>query len=440
MDSGCSLSGSIYKHYNFTLNSASVVSNSNKFYICQIINTTPNEFYVYARYGRVGEKGTPTMKLFPNSALAVREFMKRYKAKTGCVWGEPYEHIPGKYVLMEILEPEVVVETVVQDSIQVDPQVLKFVGNLVNTSTLHSSLKSFNIDSEKLPLGKLSSTQIQKAMEVLKKIEEVIKFAYDGDLNGLSSTFWSLIPYSHGRKKPPVISSLHDVKTYVEFLDVLGNLQVTAKVVGQTVSSVYSSIGKEICILDKETVEYKNICNYVSFSHGKTHKYGLSLENVYQVKCVDDDFEKQTNRKLLFHGTRTPNFLGILTNGLRLPNTSQVVNGAALGYGIYFADSITKSFNYTTCKSGEVGYVLVCEVALGSKPHVVTQAPFDQRPPPTYTSRFAKGENGYEDEMAFIPQEKLSERNITSGFIYNEYCIYDASKYRIRYVLELKRD
>jgi len=444
MDLHCNLSGNVYKSYTFTLNSASVSSNSNKFYICQIIFVPPSDYYVYARYGRVGEKGTPGAKLFPNPVLAVKEFTKRYKQKTGCVWGDVFEPVPGKYVLMDILAPKVEVENVVSDGNTVaDPLVLGLMEKWVSNSTLHSELKSFDIDSEKLPLGKISSTQIQKAMEILKRIENALKFSYSDDLAFLSSSFWTLIPYSHGRKRPPIIDSLHSVKTYVEFLDVLDNLQVTAKVAGTSLSNIYLSIKKEISLLDRESAEYANIQNYVAYSHGHTHKYGLSLENVYCIsdeREKDEEFNKLSNKKLLFHGTRTTNFLGILTNGLRLPNSSQVVNGAALGYGIYFADSISKSFNYTTCKAGEIGYVLLCEVALGNKPHIVTHAPFDNRPPISFTSRFAKGEYGYEDEMAFIPKSSLIDKKINSGFIYNEYCVYDVNHYRIRYVLELKRD
>lgn len=439
-DANCNIPGTVYKEYSFILNSASVDRNSNKFYVCQIIQNG-GEYVVYGRYGRVGEKGINVSKTFPNPALAIKEFNKRYKDKTGCIWGEVFEAKPRRYVLMDIVSPEVEITPEIVEETQVDEKVLKLVGNLVNNNNIHTTLKSFNIDSEKLPLGKLSSTQIQKAMDVLKKIEGVLKYSYDGDVRELSSSFWTLIPYSHGRKKPPVIADLKDVSTYVDFLDVLDNLRVTAKVVGNSLSNIYTSIKKEITCVDPSSEDYTTIQNYVSVSHGHTHKYKLQLLNLYRISEEESgNFSEIPNRKMLFHGSRTPNFLGILTNGLRLPNASQVVNGAALGYGIYFADSISKSFNYTTCKSGEIGYVLLCEVALGNKPHVLTQAPFDVRPPSSYTSRFARGEYGYEDEMCLIPNAVLTERGFESGFIYNEYCIYDTNHYRVRYVLELKRE
>jgi len=49
------------------------------------------------------------------------------------------------------------------------------------------------------------------------------------------------------------------------------------------------------------------------------------------------------NRQLLFHGSRTPNFLGILAQGLRVSPIEVQRNGNLLGKGIYFTDMIMKA-------------------------------------------------------------------------------------------------
>ena len=54
------------------------------------------------------------------------------------------------------------------------------------------------------------------------------------------------------------------------------------------------------------------------------------------------------------------NFMGILTTRLRLPNSNQVSNGSTLGLGIYFADVITKSFNYCYVDATNgIGFILL---------------------------------------------------------------------------------
>jgi len=74
------------------------------------------------------------------------------------------------------------------------------------------------------------------------------------------------------------------------------------------------------------------------------------------------------NRMLLWHGSKVENFLGILSQGLRIAPPESDTSGWAFGQGIYFADQFQKSFNYTS--SQVIGrchavFLLLCEVALG---------------------------------------------------------------------------
>ena len=71
------------------------------------------------------------------------------------------------------------------------------------------------------------------------------------------------------------------------------------------------------------------------------------------------------NRKLLWHGSAMSNFLGILSQGLRIAPPEAPSTGYMFGKGVYFADLISKSLQYS------VGYksnlLILCEVALGNQ-------------------------------------------------------------------------
>ena len=49
---------------------------------------------------------------------------------------------------------------------------------------------------------------------------------------------------------------------------------------------------------------------------------------------------------LLWHGSRLTNYVGILSQGLRIAPPEAPVTGYMFGKGIYFADMVSKSANY----------------------------------------------------------------------------------------------
>lgn len=74
------------------------------------------------------------------------------------------------------------------------------------------------------------------------------------------------------------------------------------------------------------------------------------------------------NRKLLWHGSRTTNFVGILSEGLRIAPPEAPTTGYMFGKGIYFADICSKSAAYCHANiENPEGFVLLCEVALGNQ-------------------------------------------------------------------------
>lgn len=68
---------------------------------------------------------------------------------------------------------------------------------------------------------------------------------------------------------------------------------------------------------------------------------------------------------LLWHGSRLTNYVGILSEGLKIAPYEAPATGYMFGKGIYFADIVSKSANYCLPKDNTVGLMLLCEVALG---------------------------------------------------------------------------
>ena len=76
-------------------------------------------------------------------------------------------------------------------------------------------------DVKKMPLGKLSKTQIAKGFECLEELEEAIeKKKPKKTLQELSSRFYTLIPHDFGRRIPPVMDSIELIQEKYDMLSV----------------------------------------------------------------------------------------------------------------------------------------------------------------------------------------------------------------------------
>ena len=76
--------------------------------------------------------------------------------------------------------------------------------------------------------------------------------------------------------------------------------------------------------LDKDTDEYKLLEDYVRNTHCATHtSYTLEVDCIFKLAREGEEvrfkpFRKLHNRRLLWHGSRTTNYAGIISQGLRI--------------------------------------------------------------------------------------------------------------------------
>lgn len=86
---------------------------------------------------------------------------------------------------------------------------------------MKKAMIEFELDMEKMPLGKLSKKQIQTAYKVLKELSELIKMGNTEDLKFIEGTnqFYTLIPHNFGIAKPPIINTYELIQKNSDVLD-----------------------------------------------------------------------------------------------------------------------------------------------------------------------------------------------------------------------------
>jgi poly [ADP-ribose] polymerase len=157
----------------------------------------------------------------------------------------------------------------------------------------------------------------------------------------------------------------------------------------------------------------------------------------------------ERHKMLLWHGSAISNFLGILRNGLKIAPPEAPPTGYMFGKGVYFADTFSKSFQYTGGFSDRA-FMLLSEVVLG-KMYLRYQSEYVEKLPEGYLSTKGCGQNGPDmgkcivlNSGAVVPLGPIVQYpppdtpEKTYYLHQNEYIVYDISQVRLRYLVEVK--
>jgi len=473
IDTNCKFqTGNLYQSnsvvYSCTLNQTDLGKNANKFYIMQVIVNGP-QYVVFIRYGRIGETGTINYKEFSSESPAKSFFEKQFRTKTGNAWlhKDNFEKKSGHYFLTEIecieessesSESEISVST----ECKLDKRIVHFLELISNQTYMKNSLVQLEIDTDKMPLGKISQTQIDKGYIILDKINKNMN--QKNMLIELSSEFYTLIPMATGRRQPPVINSSELLGKYVNLLNelsqmVYGSKTSTKKSTNDSaLMKLYDELQTEFIPLDTTDVMYSILVDYLKHSKAPTHNFKYDVLDIFQIerpheqKLYDKYSKKIKNKTLLFHGTRISNLIGILKNGLVVDPSKLGINvsitGKMFGMGLYFANSCSKSINYCGYDSSDnIACLFVSEVALGKmlKKTDSDSSLTADRMPSGYHSTWGMGASSFTeydcyDDGSQIPSGNLSKRNDGTryGLLYDEFIVYHEEQIRLRYIIKLK--
>uniref|UniRef100_G1RUF5 Poly [ADP-ribose] polymerase n=1 Tax=Nomascus leucogenys TaxID=61853 RepID=G1RUF5_NOMLE len=331
---------------------------------------------------------------------------------------------------------------------------------IFDVESMKKAMVEYEIDLQKMPLGKLSKRQIQAAYSILSEVQQALsQGSSDSQILDLSNRFYTLIPHDFGMKKPPLLNNADSVQAKVEMLDNLLDIEVAYSLLrgGSDDSSKdpidvnYEKLKTDIKVVDRDSEEAEIIRKYVKNTHATTHNaYDLEVIDIFKIEREGEcqrykPFKQLHNRRLLWHGSRTTNFAGILSQGLRIAPPEAPVTGYMFGKGIYFADMVSKSANYCHTSQGDpIGLILLGEVALGNM-YELKHA--------SHISKLPKGKHSVKGLGKTTPDPSASisldgvevplGTGISSGvndtcLLYNEYIVYDIAQVNLKYLLKLK--
>ncbi|PVH76827.1 PARP-domain-containing protein [Cadophora sp. DSE1049] len=483
--------------YDASLNQTNAGNNNNKFYRIQLLHNN-GDYKTWTRWGRVGDRGQSKMLGDGSLNDALREFDSKFRSKSGLSWANRAEKPKsGKYTFIERsytedtddeeTEPKVKAESEEKETApesKLPGAVQDLMKLIFNQQYFAATMVDLNYDVNKMPLGKLAKSTIVKGYQALKDLSDLMndqslaQSEYDTDYQSaiemLSNSFYSYIPHAFGRNRPPIINNQDMLNREVELLDSLSDMKDTANLMKKepkdaekinALDRQFRGLGlEEMTPLKKDSTEFTELKNYLVETRGSTHNANYHVDQIFRIERNGEKgrFDKSPfagpprDRRLLWHGSRTTNFGGILSQGLRIAPPEAPVSGYMFGKGIYLADMSSKSANYC-CSHISNGHVLLllCEAELGDPKQELTDASYsagEDAKAKGMISTWGMGMTGpkvWKDAEAVHPSLKgIKIPDVTTPpdhtgvpdayLMYNEYITYDVAQVRLRYLFRVR--
>ncbi|XP_075425060.1 poly [ADP-ribose] polymerase 2 isoform X2 [Ascaphus truei] len=464
--------------YDVMLNQTNLQFNNNKYYLIQLLEDDhTRSFSVWMRWGRVGKVGQNSLVSCGGDLQKAKDlFQKKFFDKTKNAWSEhgDFEKVPGKYDMLKLdynsttqeeeeTEAEKKTPDLPKPESQLDTRVQELIQLICNLQAMEETVLEMKYDTKKAPLGKLTVEQIRAGYCTLQRVESCIKKQKFGrELIEACNEFYTRIPHDFGLRTPPLIRTLEDLALKVRLLEALGDIQIAVKLASLELSSLEHPVDRQYrqlhCSLkpmDNKSSDFQIIERYLQSTHAPTHNdYTMTLMHVFLMQREGEESsfrEDLPNRMLLWHGSRLSNWVGILSQGLRVAPQEAPVTGYMFGKGIYFADVSSKSANYCfTSRDRNVGMLLLSEVALGECKELFAADYDAQKTLKGKNSTKGVGrstpdpKNRITHDGALVPLGPLTDTggDSTAGYTlnYNEYIVYDPRQVRMKYLLQVRFD
>ncbi|XP_057322093.1 poly [ADP-ribose] polymerase-like isoform X2 [Microplitis mediator] len=460
----------VYQQHNdkftVTLGLTDIEDNKNDYYKMQILeHDNGNKFWLFTSWGRIGTTigGSSLRSMSLDSCIDF--FKKNYLKKTGNDWGNHsalFVKCPGMFYLINTEDTDDTKINRIQSTVQsqLKPPVKDLVALIFNVEYMKMVMLEYELDIDRMPLGALSTNQIQQAYQVLSDVMSIIRNNNDQALLvDASNRFYTLVPHSFGLNSPPILDSIEAVQKKCEMLNSLMEMAISYRILYDNVNinlhpidDRYFKLNTYIDVLDPNSFEYQIIQRYAMNTHSHCHaSFELKIENIFVISRRGEDeryrqFSGFYNKRLLWHGSRTTNFAGILAHGLRVAPPEVPSSGYMFGKGIYFADVVSKSANYcSTTYSNPTGLLLLCEVALGNMYERV-QADYITELPYGFHSTFGRGKNIPDPKDYFITRDNVlvpygkpvrADLYNVLALAHNEYVVYNPAQIKTKYLLRV---
>eukprot|EP00742_Colponemidia_sp_Colp-10_P006467 GILJ01006928.1.p1 GENE.GILJ01006928.1~~GILJ01006928.1.p1 ORF type:complete len:974 (-),score=174.50 GILJ01006928.1:174-3026(-) len=457
--------------YDAMLNQADASSDHNGYYGLQVLeHDRKRGWVVFRKWGRVGTQiGSSKIENFSDKESAKREFKKLFYEKTGNHFGSDYKKVTGKFFPIALDYGQIGADEVpsggIEKSSTLDPRVQSVISTIFDISAMEATLRELEIDLDKMPLGQMTKGHIRSGFDVLNQFQDIftgktVPKNMKVMLLELTNKFYTIIPHNHGTGPIRIIDSMVILDEKIKLLEALIEIEVATSLLKSASSGEESKLDKnyaklkcDLKPLPVDSKEMEIIKTYVKNTHAATHKqYSLEVLDAFEVEKEGDRdrfaaWKDNENRMLLWHGSRLTNWVGILSQGLRIAPPEAPVTGYMFGKGVYFADMVSKSANYCfTNPSNNVGFLLLCEVALGTT-HDLFEADYNasQLPPGTHSTR-GVGLTCPDPNQSVILEDGVQvplgrgvpAQKQARSLLYNEFIVYDVSQIRLRYLVKTK--
>ena len=462
------------KFFSCTLNKSDLDKNNNKFYIIQLLeHDVSHNLVLFTRWGRVGVPGNHETKDV-DEKTGPRLFMKKYKDKRN---RHNYQEIFIDYEA-EVKQEEPKKETNAPSSKKkfkniLHPDVMELISLIYNKKMINDNLHEIGYDSQKMPLGKLSPVTLTTGLNILKQIESELKSDCPSkeNLKKYSSEFYTQIPHNFGFKKMAnfIIDTLDMVKEKIDMISVLSDMKITLKILESVekteeyeneeekqIHDYYNQLKCDIRVISPNEEIYSILNQYLTAKVDKKDSDGfggyysyrnrLSLVKAYELNRHGEaeKFKNLGNKKLLWHGSRITNFVGILSQGLRIAPPEAPSSGYLYGKGVYFADMAQKSSMYCY-PVNNTALILLGEVALGEEDKRMScdfNLPKTMKPGMDSVHALGRLEPEKGTTISgnvYVPNGNavINEKNQLCND-YAEYIVYDVDQIKLRYLLKIR--
>jgi poly [ADP-ribose] polymerase 2/3/4 len=303
------------------------------------------------------------------------------------------------------------------------------------TSSVAAKITAHGIET---PLGVLTLGQIEKGEQILLELYDVFqkKKKKRAEMERLTGEFYTAIPHRIGRTRAAVDTAvIETLEVFEQKQNILQLMKDMLQVNGEggnvlfdaRIDQEFEALGCEIEGIEPANPQFRELSDYVVKSLIKTKD--MRVKNIFKLKRKHEWDAFTTgigNQRMLFHGSRIQNWVGILSRGILLPKivVSLGVNrtdAGWLGNGIYFGDAACTSFFYATPGRKQTRFLAIVRVALG-KMKDYTKITYGLPGPP----------DGYNSTHGVRNTPKTP-----SEFADDEYVIYNHEQQRLEYLVEV---
>lgn len=360
----------------------------------------------------------------------------------------------------------------------------KLMNFIFDNQHIATTLKHLEYDPTRMPLGQLSQKTLLRGYSVLQELATLIGNLGHGGNNAqvqdLSNQYYTLIPHVFRRNvAPPVLNEFHMIKREIELLETLTDLRLSDEIM-QTVNAgamddrALADRQYEGLMLDEMTPlpsgerEFIELSDYLIKSAGETHYLSYEVQDIFRIERKGEAARfaqadatsslpnLKSRRALLWHGSRSTNFAGILSQGLRIAPPEAPVSGYMFGKGIYLASVSSKSANYcASYDSDDIGLLLLCEAELGNPVLKQKNANYNAEEDSKEQGAIStwgmgittvnewKSASCVHPDLQGVEMPDVSNGPGTSdepglGLQYDEFIVYSVAQVRLRYLFRVK--